>query len=162
MVFFVGGNKLAIAEHTCNLFKPIPISTIAFCATAVRKSLALALLRSNHRLVPRSSVRSRTGPPASKPKRPHLFQPTHGQWHTHATYGPSRSSMLRRKMSSTHCGSVSGIAAGKLRAVGRSRSIDLIIHYHRSMTDAALAEVDDDDEEAIALTAEEIDDFELA
>jgi len=30
------------------------------------------------------------------------------------------------------------------------------------MTDAALAEVDDDDEEAIALTNEEIDGFELA
>jgi len=34
-VFFIGGNKLALAEHTRDLFKPIPITTIAFVATSV-------------------------------------------------------------------------------------------------------------------------------
>ena len=38
-VFFVGYDKPALAEHTRDLFKPIPLSVIAFAATAVRSHL---------------------------------------------------------------------------------------------------------------------------
>jgi len=61
---------------------------------------------------------------------------------------------------STHYGSIPRIAVGKLNAIRCLRSIDILVHYHMFMTDTALAEVEDDDHEAIVLTAKEISDFE--